>query len=114
MAEFLAVSSAVEDMSPDWQLENERFIRWLSALEPTGKVNYGATDGATHQYACSRFTHLEDGSGFCTAYEDRPSACRGFPYGQPVHGEDFKDCSYAVDIVPESPLKRGLRWFQGR
>jgi Fe-S-cluster containining protein len=109
MAEFLAAGSAVQDPSPDWVEENDRFIAWLSALEPTGKVDLMARDGATHQYSCSRFTHLDDGSGFCTAYEDRPSACRGFPYGEPVRGEDFKDCSYYVDIVPDNPVRRGLR-----
>ena len=86
LAQFLSARESAVDPTPEWLIENDRFIAWLSALEPTGKVDERGSEDETHQYCCSRFVRLEDGSGFCTAYEDRPSACRGFPYGRPVRG----------------------------
>ena len=111
LVEFLGASSLMKDPTPEWIEENDRFIRWLSALDPTGKVASGSPqpDEANHQYCCSRFVRQEDGAGFCTAYEDRPDACRDFPYGQPVGGEDFEKCSWNVEIVSDSPLRSGLR-----
>jgi Fe-S-cluster containining protein len=101
LAEFLGARATVTDPGADWLLENDRFIAWLSALVPTGKVKHGydADDTETHQYRCTRFVRLEDGAGFCTAYDDRPSACRGFPYDRPVHAPEFEACSYNVEIV---------------
>ena len=77
-------------------------------------MNAAAADGYTHQYRCSRFTRMENGEGFCTAYDDRPNACRGFPYGKPVSGDDFQDCSYNVDIVSSAWPWRLLRWIAAR
>ena len=114
LAGFLGARSSVPDAPAEWALENDRFIAWLSALEPTGKVKarYEAGDRETHQYRCTRFERLEDGSGFCTAYDDRPSACRGFPYGRPVSGADFEACSYNVEIVGEGPGRRLQRYLK--
>ena len=112
MAQFLSAGESARDATPEWRLENERFIRWLSALEPTGRVMDAAEasdEGYTHQYRCSRFKRREDGSGYCSAYEDRPSACRGFPYGQPVRAEGFEACSWNVEIVEDSTLRKGRR-----
>jgi Fe-S-cluster containining protein len=113
LAEFLSAAESVINPSPEWQLENERFIAWLSALEPTGKVKRWASeeDEATHQYCCTRFERDASGAGFCTAYEDRPQACRNFPNGEPVWAEGFEECSYNVEIVGSSPLKRLRRWL---
>ncbi|MEX2430774.1 MAG: YkgJ family cysteine cluster protein [Dehalococcoidia bacterium] len=98
---------------PEWLEEKRRFAAWVAALEPTGQVHEAASDGYSHQYRCSRFIREADGAGFCTAYEDRPSACRGFPYGKPVRGEDFGDCSYNVDIVSANSLWRRVRRLTG-
>src|ERR1700724_2737468 len=38
LAEYLGVGASSSTPSAGWRLENERFIAWLSALEPTGKV----------------------------------------------------------------------------
>ena len=105
---------AMANPSGEWLEENRRFIAWVAALVPTGRVNETAEDGYTHQYRCSRFTRVEDGSGFCTAYEDRPNACRDFPYGKPVRGEDFEACSYNVEILGQGRLKRAFRWLRAR
>ena len=102
------------DPSAEWRDEKRRFKAWVAALVPTGMVNRAAEDGYTHQYRCSRFTRVEDGSGFCTAYEDRPNACRDFPYGKPVRGDDFEACSYNVEIVRESRLGRALQRLRAR
>jgi len=112
LAEFLTAAGATPEASPAWRLENDRFIAWLSALEPTGKIlepSQARDEGFTHQYCCSRFQRREDGSGFCSAYEDRPDACRGFPYGKPVTAEGFEACSWNVEIVEESAIHRGAR-----
>ena len=111
---FSGAPSAVTNPSAEWLDENRRFVAWTAALELTGRVNEAAKDGYTLQYRCSRFKRLEDGTGFCTAYDDRPNACRDFPYGKPVRGEDFEDCSYNVEIVGEGRLGRVLRWLAAR
>ena len=108
---FANASLAVTHPSVAWIEENRRFVSWVLALEPTGKVDEAAPDGNTHQYRCKRFVRLEDGLGFCTAYDDRPNTCRRFPYGQPVADEDFEACSFNVEIVPTSRLGRALRWL---
>lgn len=99
--------------SAEWLQEKQRFKDWVAALVPTGIVNQAAKDGYTHQYRCSRFIRVEDGSGFCTAYDERPAACRDFPYGKPVRGEDFEACSYNVDIVRKGFLTGSLRRIIG-
>ena len=112
LAEFLTAAGAAPKASPAWRLENDRFIAWLSALEPTGKTlepMQALDEGFTQQYCCSRFHRREDGSGFCAAYENRPDACRGFPYGKPVTAEGFEACSWNVEIVEESAVRRGAR-----
>jgi Fe-S-cluster containining protein len=116
LVEYLDLRSQVTDPSPEWLLENDRFVRWLSRLEPTGEVHTAreALDQGTHQYRCTRFVRDENGNGFCTEYEDRPNACRGFPYGRPVHAKDFEECSYNVEIVEDSPVRKGLRWLRGK
>ncbi len=114
LTSFSGANSGVENPSREWRAENRRFIAWIAALEPTGRVNAAAADGYTHQYRCSRFTRMENGEGFCTAYDDRPNACRGFPYGKPVSGDDFQDCSYNVDIVSSAWPWRLLRWIAAR
>ena len=99
----------MNEPSTAWLEENRRFKDWVAALVPTGIVNQAAKDGYTHQYRCSRFIRVEDGSGFCTAYDERPAACRDFPYGKPVRGEDFGACSYNVDIIGTGALGGLLR-----
>jgi Fe-S-cluster containining protein len=112
LAGYLSAGESAPAASPAWRLENERFIAWLSALEPTGKVlepSQTLDEGFTHQYCCSRFKRRDDGSGFCSAYEDRPAACRGFPYGKPVTAAGFEACSWNVEIVEDSRVSRGSR-----
>ncbi len=54
-----------------------------------------------HLYTCDRLA--EDGS--CTAHEERPLVCRGYPwYDQPPRRMPLADpeCGYRID-VPEPP-----------
>ncbi len=113
LVDYLNARSQVADPSPEWIEEHERFVEWLSVLEPTGQVADGSNPDETHQYRCTRFVLDENGVGFCNDYERRPSACRGFPYGQPVHAADFEECSYNVEIVSESAW-RSLRRLGNR
>ncbi|HEX7409075.1 MAG TPA: YkgJ family cysteine cluster protein [Candidatus Binatia bacterium] len=58
-----------------------------------------------HLYRCDQLG--EDGR--CTAYEERPLVCRGYPwYGQPPRLMTLADadCSYAVDQVLEIVIRR--------
>jgi Fe-S-cluster containining protein len=53
-----------------------------------------------HLYACDR---LGD-DGRCTAYEERPLVCRGYPwYGEAPRRMELAapDCGYFVDVVEE-------------
>jgi Fe-S-cluster containining protein len=53
-----------------------------------------------HLYACDR---LGD-DGRCTAYEERPLVCRGYPwYGEAPRQMELADpdCGYFIDVVDE-------------
>src|SRR4051812_37030264 len=88
--EALARQSLVDRAPAEWQLENQRFVAWLSDLEPTGPV-FGTDAGTVHEYRCVRFVRLPDGTGFCTAHDKRPNLCREFPYGRPVSRDEYPD-----------------------
>jgi Fe-S-cluster containining protein len=97
LVEALGARAREEIRGDEWNSENQRFIAWLSDLEPTGhEVNSG--DGSLHEYRCKRFRRLEDGSGFCSAHDQRPNLCREFPYGRPVDPDEYPDCSWNVEI----------------
>jgi Fe-S-cluster containining protein len=56
---------------------------------------------SAYLYACDRLGP----DGRCTAYDERPLVCRGYPwYGQPPRTMALADeeCGYRVDI-PEAP-----------
>ena len=113
LAEFITLRDKIKDPSPEWLAENDRMILWIEKLEPTGVVARSPNpDGSTHQYRCSRFVHDENGVGYCNEYELRPAACRGFPYGKPVHAPDFEECSWTVDIIEDNPVQRAASWIR--
>jgi Fe-S-cluster containining protein len=93
-----AASPLPAGAAPERAVEHERFVAWLHVLQPTGRVEADAKPGATHEYHCGRLQRDAYGLSFCTAYEDRPSVCRDFPYGKPVNPEEYPDCSWNVDI----------------
>ncbi len=114
LTQYVETSAQVENPPQEWREENIRVVAWIAALEPTGLTNEMTHDGNTHQYSCRRFTRLEDGSGICTAYDDRPNPCRNFPYDQPVHGDGFEECSFNVDIVKQPRRGHLFSWFRAR
>lgn len=75
---------------------------WLLDLEPIPEPHLHH-----ERYRCTRFERAPDGSGGCTRYEDRPQACRMYPYTRIVDGErrgpslpSYTRCSWYVNLIP--------------
>lgn len=66
-------------------------------LEPT----LGA-DGV-YRYKCGHFERDAEGLGNCTVYDQRPTMCSKYPYGEPVH--EFADCSWNVELIEYEPVQ---------
>ena len=78
--------------------EHELWLAWTSHIAPVegAEIGTNARGERVTQYACDRFARDAAGLGLCTAYNERPEACRSFPNNRP---SNFEGCSWNVDII---------------
>ncbi|MDX2165709.1 MAG: hypothetical protein SF182_01540 [Deltaproteobacteria bacterium] len=99
----------------DWHTTLRLQAEWLLDLEPIPEPHLNH-----ERYRCTRFERAPDGSGGCTRYEDRPQACRMFPYTRIVDGvrrgpsaATYPRCAWYVNIIdvhrapPAADIKPG-------
>lgn len=62
----------------------------------------GPSQHGQYNYRCRRY---DADARLCTAWDDRPQVCRGFPFYDHQPGEQdillHKQCSYWLDVAPE-------------
>lgn len=68
---------------------------WLSDIEPLDE-DFSPVKGNRMKARCLRFVRIDENTGACSRYEERPSACSDFPYRVPQ--KDWKRCSFNVEV----------------